>query len=114
MDGKYCIPSSQCPSNYVTDATLRSCSLDCPQEKYRNNDAKTCDIACQSYQYVGENMVCVNYTTTPPISLMGMEIIAFVRSSVLTLVVVFNESFIWINTNDNMYTLTLSDSRLLA
>lgn len=44
---------------------------------------------------------------------MAMSVISFIESSVLNLVVSFNESEIWLNSNSSIYSLT-STSRLLA
>ena len=112
MDGKYCIPLSQCPSNYFTDRTQRVCSSSCPPEKYVDKETKTCIYSCRSDQYVGVGMVCTNFSVTPT-SLMAMSVISFIESSVLNLVVSFNESEIWLNSNSSIYSLT-STSRLLA
>jgi hypothetical protein len=112
MDGKYCIPQSQCPSNYFIDLAERICASSCPVEKYVDSDTKTCNYNCNSDQYVGVGMICQNFSSVPT-SLMAMTVISFVRSSVVNLVVVFNESEIWQNFNSTIYTIATSNSRRL-
>lgn len=111
MDGKYCIPQSQCPSHYFIDQVKRVCASSCPAEKYVDNETKTCIYACRQDQYVGVGMVCQNYSS-PPASLMSIKIISFIKSSVVTLAISFNESEVWLNSNSSIYSVA-TPSRLL-
>jgi hypothetical protein len=56
-------------------------------------------------------MVCQNYSS-PPASLMAMTVISFIRSSVVTLAISFNESEVWLNSNSSIYAIA-TPSRLL-
>jgi len=114
MDGKYCIPQQQCPSNYYIDKDLYTCASTCSQAKYLDQDTKECVYSCQSYQYAGVGMVCYNFSAVPPISLMGMTPIAFIKSSIVNIVLEFNESVIWQSTSTKMYTLSSVTGRLLS
>lgn len=90
MDGKYCIPKAQCPSSYYTDSDLKTCSSSCSPSKYVFNPNRSCLYSCEDSQYVGVAMVCQYYATDPPISLMGMTVISFIKSNIIHIVVSFN------------------------
>lgn len=57
-------------------------------------------------------MICTNFTTKPS-SLMGISVISFIKSSVINLVVSFNETETWLNSNSSVYSLSI-EGRLLA
>lgn len=111
MDGKYCIPQSQCPESYYIYQSQHICSTSCPADKYVDTENKRCVYECKSNQYASKGMVCTNYSTTP-ISLMSMSVISFIKSSVMNLVVIFNESSIWLNSSSNVYEITTVSRRL--
>jgi len=86
MDGKYCIPKLQCPITYYIDQSLKTCSTSCSIEKYVDTDSKSCVYSCIAGQYVSVGMVCTNYSITP-ISLMNMNVIGFIKSSIMNIIV---------------------------
>ncbi len=62
-------------------------------------------------------MVCQNFSSNPPISLMGMTAISFIKSNIMNIVVSFNESTTWMSGATNLYLLSstsAASSRLLA
>lgn len=75
---------------------------------------KWCLSSCPDGDYVGVGMVCQKWATEPPISLMVMSTIVFVKNSEVHVVVVFNESHSWLENSDNLYQIqNLDNSRRL-
>lgn len=59
-------------------------------------------------------MICYNFTDFEPSSLLAVTPIAFIKSSIINIVMQFNESILWQGTSTNMYTLSSSTARLLT
>jgi hypothetical protein len=114
QDAKYCIPRASCPSTYYSDSDLKTCATTCSAAKYLNTQNKSCVYACESNQYAGAGMVCKNFSTDPPVSLMAMTAISFIASNIMNVVVSFNESELWQSGATDLYTLQISTARLLA
>lgn len=54
-------------------------------------------------------MACENWITNPPISLMGLSSLTFIKSSVMHIVLDFNETESWLENSEALYTLLNSD-----
>lgn len=54
-------------------------------------------------------MTCYNWMTDPPISLMGLSGLPFIKSSVMHIVLVFNETESWLENSESLYSILNSD-----
>lgn len=48
-------------------------------------------------------MTCKNSVTEPPISLMNMSALTFIKSSIMHIIILLNENETWLENNEALY-----------
>ena len=105
LNSKECVPSTWCPATYYRDENIKTCSSSCSRDKYVNKVERTCLANCSSGEYVGAEMNCKNWLVQPPLSLMEMTSIVFIKSSEIHIVVNFNQTFDWLDNSESLFEL---------